>query len=190
VSADSVEPKGGDEGVALSAATYRGPNIADDAADPQREAVYRAEELWGYETDEWGDDPDELGWGGEGPAPIGVDELSTFAASVLSRAGWQVNTPPRFVLDVPDDVGDANEAAWHEGATRVIHLHPNLLDPGTVLHELAHWLRPCDGHGPEFCGVHLGLVRVGISERAAELLREAYRESDVEVDETWANGEE
>lgn len=134
--------------------------VADDVLDPQRSAVYLAEEL---ASDAFADT--ELG-------DVPADELAEFAARTLTAAGWTFNRPT-FVLDVPDH---ADWSGWHEGATGAIHLHPRLLSPDTILHELAHWVDPRGGHGPRFCSDHVELVRAGIGDEYAEVLLAAYRD--------------
>jgi hypothetical protein len=144
------------------------PRIADESADPQRDSVYYAqacaEEVCDIE-----------------PAYLSPDDLERFARQALEAAGWGA-VIPTFVLDVPDD---AAWSGWHEADTRVIHLHPRLLSPWTVLHELAHWVDPRGGHSPRFCANHVELVRAGLGDDAADELLYAYADHGVEVDQTW-----
>ncbi len=108
-------------------------------------------------------------------------EAEAFALDVLARAGWCGDAVPVFVFDV---AADDWRAGWCDGSA--IHLHSQLARRWVVLHELAHWLRPMDGHEPELCGVLVGLVRAGLGEEAADRLLDAYRYFDSEVDLTWA----
>jgi hypothetical protein len=151
------------------------PHMAPDHHDPQRDTVYRAEEQAIGESYALGDDP------------IPVDDLATFVATVVAGAGWEVAHLPTFVVDVPDE-GDYS--AWHEGGTGTIHLHPKLIWPWTVLHEVAHWLRPRDGirptyHGPTFSGVLVGLWHAAFGWHDASTLRETFRDFGVDVDDSW-----
>lgn len=149
------------------------------SSDYQRDAVYLAEELARENV--------------EGVLNIEVprllaEELPGFAARALEGAGWEVDEQPTFVFDVPDDgnvpgLGLAEAAsAWHEGATGFIHLHPRLLDPWTVVHELAHWVDSRDRHGPRFCANYVGLVRAALGDHAAEELLALFAEHGVELD--------
>lgn len=145
------------------------PRVAAESIDSQRSAVYGAQECAAaemYTDDAWVDSA----------------ALDTFATSVLTAVGWQADPGPVFALDVPDD---SEFAGWHEGATGVIHLHPQLLSRWTVLHELAHWVDNRDGHGPRFCANFLELVRAGIGHEAERELLDAFESFGVEVDETW-----
>lgn len=142
--------------------------------DPQRDTVYLAEqavaELLAAELD--------------GLDQLQVADLVPFAQNVMQRAGWSGDAPPTFVLDVADD---DDVAAWHEGLTGDIHLHPKLLDRWTVLHEVAHWLRPRDGHGPQFCGVLVDLIDAGIGAEAGVELLAAFADLGVDVDTSWCD---
>lgn len=115
---------------------------------------------------------------------LSPDKLVGFSVEVLEAAGWDVSRPPEFVLDVPDD----SELSGHAGASNVIHLHPRMLSPWTVLHELAHWIDNRDGHGARFCANLVGLVRAGIGPDDAERLLEEFRDRDVPVDVEWLEG--
>lgn len=143
--------------------------------DTCRDAVYEAE------------DEARLALADLGFAPPNLtpDELATYATNVLRDAGWVGDCVPDFVLDVADE---DDVSGWHQAVTGTLHLHPRLLNPWIVLHELAHWLRPRDGHGPEFCGVLVGLVGAALGELAAMGLREQYRDCGVSVNESWARG--
>ena len=121
---------------------------------------------------------------GNGPEEVYLtpEELPGFCAGALAGAGWGGDSLPTFEFDVPDD---DELAGWHEGATGVIHMHPRLLSRWHVLHELAHWLRPLDGHGAQYTGTMVGLVRAVMGERTARGLLEDYRVRGLPVDEGW-----
>lgn len=134
----------------------------------QRDAVYGAEE-WAWEN-LCLDLP-----------PVAPDALQFFAQEAMRKSGWRDDSAPVFMLDVPDE---HNRSGWVDG-DHVIHLHPRLLRPELVLHELAHWLRPGEGHGPQFCGVYLGLVYGMLGAEAGAGLEAAYDAFGVTVDRTW-----
>jgi hypothetical protein len=154
---------------------YRSPRVATAAHDPQRERAYAAEEQAQLEHSDYEDEDD-----------LTPEQLRPYVLDVMARAGWSHGDDgPSFVLDVPDEVGETDEAGWVDGVTGTIHLHPRLLDPWTVLHEVAHWLRPRDGHGPRWAAVFVGLIRAGVGTEAGERLLTAYEVHGVEVDPGW-----
>jgi hypothetical protein len=146
--------------------------------DPQREAVLRAEEetlehCYAYGYDQGFFEPEQ----------VAADELQAFARSALVAAGWTCGSDePTFVLDVPDE---ADYSAWHEGATGIIHLHPMLLNQDIVLHELAHWCHPTNGHDAQFCGFLVELWHAVFGWEAAYELRSAFRDFQANVEDTW-----
>lgn len=140
----------------------------------QQDAVYVAEErAW-----------EELGLD---LSTIDPSTLRDFARTALSKAGCEGDAEPVFALDVPDD---HDLSGWHAGKDGVIHLHPRLLRPEIVLHELAHWIRPRDGHGPQFCGMYLSLVCGTLGTEAADELETAFEEFGVRVDRSWYAGDD
>lgn len=116
------------------------------------------------------------------PEELTREDLEGFASKVLAGAGWSIGSPPTFRFDVADE---SASAGWHEGATGVIHLHPRLLTYRTVLHELAHWVDPRDGHGSRFCANHVELMRAAFGDAAANDMLSTYREWCVSVDMEW-----
>lgn len=147
--------------------------IASEAHDPQRNSVYAAEEL-AQET--------LFDGGFEEPERLTPSSLTLFVRRALDAAGWEDAGQPTVVLDVADE---DERAAWHEASTGVIHLHPCLLRPWIVLHELAHWVDPREGHGPRFCANLLLLIRGALGPEAGQSLLGAFDELDVEVDQEW-----
>lgn len=152
----------------------KAPRVADASADPQRAAVYYAEEV---AAESMGGLPD---------VPMG--EVVEFVRAAMVATGWtgwgDECAVPAFAFDVADDDW---HSGWHEAATGVIHLHARLLGPVTILHELAHWLRPRDGHGPQFCGVYVSLVRAGVGPEAAAELHAALVDAGADVDKSWCD---
>jgi hypothetical protein len=112
---------------------------------------------------------------------IPPDELQSFATLVVERSGWETDPPAEFVLDVPDE---SEFSGWVDKAG-VIHLHPNLVRPWIVLHELAHYVDPRDGHGPRFCANFLQFVSVELGAEAADVVRDVFNQFSVEVDDEW-----
>ena len=153
------------------------PRFAARFRDPQREAAERAEQetldhcyAHGYDQ------------GYFEPEKVAVNELQAFARSALIAAGLTCgNDEPTFVLDVPDV---ADYSAWHEGATGIIHLHPMLLNQDIILHELAHWCNPANGHDAQFCGTLVELWHVVFGWEAAYELRNAFLDFEANVDDT------
>lgn len=150
------------------------PNVAQDEADPQRADAYLAEEIARENA--------VAVLGLEIPDRVPAAELTEFTSRALDAAGWDAGMRPTFALDVADD---SNFSGWHSGVEREIHLHPRLLDPWTVLHEVAHWLDNRDGHGPRFCANYASLVRAGLGQEAAEELLAQFEVFGVDVDMDW-----
>lgn len=141
---------------------------APDRIDWQRERVYGAEQQAECECADYDD------W-----EYLTLDTVEPFVLRALAKAEIGNGTPPRFCFDIPDD---SNFAGMYRGATHDIWLNPKILCPWTVLHELAHWVEWREpGHGPKFCSTMLELVQAGIGDVAADILRSAYAEFNVEV---------
>lgn len=131
--------------------------------------VYTAEECLWEEYEDTGDEALES------------DEVRDFIHRTMEAAGWDGDALPSLHFDIPDDDWRAGELG-DDG----IHLHPQLLRSSVVLHEVAHWLRPADGHGPEFCGTYIGLIRAAFGDDVGDRLGELYEELGVPVDASWA----
>lgn len=147
--------------------------IGPEAHDLQRDRVYAAEEL---ALEELYDS------GSKEPEWLTPSSLAGFVQRALDTVGWETACQPTIVLDVVDE---DERSGWHEASTGVIHLHPRLLKPWIVLHELAHWVDPRGGHGPRFCANFVLLVRGSLGPEAAQALLTALGELDVDVDEEW-----
>ena len=113
-----------------------------------------------------------------------AEQIPVLIDQVLSDGGWFGGHRPEIAFDVPDD---SEVKAFHEGRTGVLHFHPRLLDRWTVLHELAHWCRPRDGHGPQFRAVLVGLVRSAYPGSGLDVeLRQAFDDLGLDLDEGWS----
>lgn len=123
-----------------------------------------------------------VGYGGprdaEGP-PLLRSELDGFARETLNAAGRSKVRPPTFSLDIPDDM---HWMGVHRRSTRIVHLNPRKLSRWSVLHELAHWLVPFEGHGPVFRAVHCRLVGASFGDFARELLIRKYETFGVPIE--------
>jgi hypothetical protein len=147
--------------------------IAELSQDPDRPAVYLAEEEWS--TGEWSDD-----WGDEYLRSLSSPEdVVAYMQAALVAGGWTVEAPPVVAFDVPDD---SDLAGVHTGADKIIHLHPKLLRPGILLHELAHWVDDREGHGPRFQAAMVSLVDAALGEAVARDLYAAYRHHGLRPD--------
>lgn len=145
--------------------------LASDSEDPHRDAAYLAEECFREIIESDGDLPH-----------IEAAELDGWLSNIQRRAGLIGGASPTFAFDVTDE---DDLAAWHQGHTGAIHLHPRLIHPVIVLHEVAHWIRPADGHGAQWAAVFVGLIGAGLGEQARVELLEAFRDCGVPVDESW-----
>ena len=151
-------------------------NMTDAQAaldDPQRHLVYAAEEAAQMDAVDFGLLDDCL---------LTPEQVPQFALDALKKANmfYEGDAAPNFRFDIPDD-------SWvsgvHEGATGDIRLHPCILNPWTILHELAHWkVGPYIHHGPFFCAVNVRLVRAGIEDDAADMLLGYYHDYGVVVE--------
>jgi hypothetical protein len=145
--------------------------VSDSAYPSQADVVYAAQE----EAQEYWFPPD--------PAMeevLTMSELRGFVDRTVAQSGC-IADPPEIHFEVPDE---SDFAGWaNDGG---IHLHPRLLRPWTVLHELAHWLDLGDGHGARFCANFLSVVEAGLGRDAAEALATSFARFEVDVDENYA----
>lgn len=106
-----------------------------------------------------------------------VEEVAPLLQDVATRSAFDVPEPPTIAYDVPDD------SPWVgvcTGRDRVIHLHPHLLRPSTLMHEFTHWLIGGDHrHGPRFAFVFAELVHLVWGERAVAILEDIYAEHGI-----------
>lgn len=79
--------------------------------------------------------------------PIAPGDVPAFLARAMTAAGYDpADGPPPVVLyDIED------ESRWSGLVDDAgIHLHPKVVRPWLLLHELAHWLDPRAGHSPRW----------------------------------------
>ena len=152
--------------------TTEPPQLTDED-----ERVYAAEEEALYTFYDWNADyPDRLP----------QDEVEAFVRKALKGAGWAFVKLPEIRVDLPDD--DWRAANFHVGEDgQYFNFHPMCLNPFTILHEIAHWLRPMDGHGPEFRGANVGLVRAALGEDAASFMLDRYAAFELTVDTSFSS---
>lgn len=112
---------------------------------------------------------------------VAVDQLPAFINEAIARAGFGCEGPT-VELDVPDD---SPFSGWYSQEEDVMHLHPRLLHRATVLHELAHWGRPDDGHGPQFRALLVSLIRAQMGSEHADILLAEFSERGLPVDPGW-----
>lgn len=111
-------------------------------------------------------------------------ELEAFAARVLTKAGWECDSPVVFALDLTDESEWSGRIDYRNGEP-VVRLHPKLLFERTIVHELAHWVDPRDGHGPRFCANYLELLLAAQGLEVASELLATFLDLGVEVDQEW-----
>lgn len=138
---------------------------------------YVAEDVAREETaDEWPDDQ----------TSIEPDQVEEFVRRTLAAAGWSGDGCPTFSFEELDASDDGHElSAWTDGPANVIHVDPRTIDRWLVLHEVAHWLRPTDAHGPQYAAVLIGLIAAGIGPGPADVLQRALLQEGIDVDEQW-----
>ncbi len=147
-----------------------------EAADPQREAVYRAE-------DEVEDACRRF---------IRWTELEGFVNDVVAGEFWMSELPRRWRRPTPPRVhvvrrSSSATASLAERDRPVIHIRSGHWSALVVLHELAHLIvRDGDAHGPTFAGVEVDLIRWHVSFAAATELSDAFARHGVEVAEPSA----
>ncbi len=119
--------------------------------------------------------------------PLSPDELESFALDALRGAGFENAEVPVFRFDIPDDSEMAGKFERRPGKPDTIRIHPDLLGRWVVLHELAHWCRPNDKHGPQFRAALVRLVRAALGDDEAKVLISKYEEFELPLDEVWVN---
>jgi hypothetical protein len=60
-----------------------------------------------------------------------------------------------------------------------IHLHRKLFNPWLVLHELAHWIDPREGHSHRWAYINVELVIAAIGEGEGQTLRAGFEAHDL-----------
>ena len=141
----------------------------------RQDAVYAAEESWSedhaYEHHD---------------VRLTAAEATDLMVRAMHNAGLP-GDPPGLVLDVD---GGSEWAGYFDPSTGAIHIHPVLLNPLKVLHELAHAVCPADGHGAGWAAAHVSLVAAELGDHLAEALLAAYAEHGVEVraGASWHDG--
>jgi hypothetical protein len=110
-------------------------------------------------------------------AKLAPEQLSDFAQDVLQRAGYG-GAEPTFVLDVADD-DDFSGRVEPDGT---IHLHPQLLDPWIIVHELAHFIDPRAEHGPRFAAHLYNLMVTAFGTDVGHALLSGFDQYGVDVD--------
>ena len=120
------------------------------------------------------------------PDRVEPENIEGFIRSALQGAGWTGGELPEIRLDIPDE-------DWRSGRFRRgpdgewFSFHPKILCPFSILHEVAHWCANAGDHGPKFRGAHLGLLRAGIGEMAAECFARWYTEAGLDWDRDLAH---
>ena len=104
-----------------------------------------------------------------------------FALETLNAAYRSKVRPPTFSVDTPPDI---HWTGAHRGGNWIVHLNPSQLSRWTVLHEMAHWLVPFDGHGEVFRTVHCRLVGAALGGFAREHLIRNYAKFGVPIKES------
>lgn len=149
--------------------------------DPFRLEVYEAEDEWSM--GEW-----SFGWCDHDMGDLSPDAVAGYMKEALVAAGFGASAAPIVQFDL---AGPGAMSGVHTVDDRVIHLHPDVLRHGLLLHELAHWIDPRDGHGPMFQGNLVTLVDAVLGQEPATDLLDAYRHHGLEPDQwrlpDWAN---
>ena len=117
------------------------------------------------------------------------DNIERYLVDVAREAGWQGVESIDVQFDIPDDSNSGGACTGNLGSGEmVLHFHPRLLRAEIALHELAHYLRPNDGHGPQFCAVLIGLHRFGIGISSAIELASAFVDVGLDICPDWLEG--
>jgi hypothetical protein len=98
--------------------------------------------------------------------------LNAFVSQALGNVEFVSPDRPTIALDIPAGALVSGSFSETDG---VIHLQAGGLDRWIILHELAHWMNPTDRHGEAWREQFTQLVRIAISERAAEGLTDAFK---------------
>lgn len=133
------------------------------------EEVYEAEEMW-------------LDYLSDQDLRLDAEEVGPFISECLRSAGLETDELPRVLFDV----GVGEFSAWHSGADGSLHFDIRVVSRDKVIHELAHWLRPRDGHGAQWAGTLLGLAKAAFGDDAAAQLRAEFDFAGIDADEGWA----
>lgn len=97
-----------------------------------------------------------------------------FMVAALEAAEYSTDPEPVVIFDVPDE-------SDRSGYVRdgVIHLHPKILNPWVILHELAHSIDPRQGHSARWAFIYVELVTAVIGVDAGAALRREFEALDL-----------
>ena len=147
-------------------------HLASDEADPDRNAVYDAEEVWWMEICDESEE-DEATY-------LEPETVVPYMVAALQAGGWSTSVRPVVLFDISTASGFTG---LHRPTSSTIHLHPELCSPDAVLHELSHWIDNRDGHGPIHQANMVTLVDGALGSEAALHLLRTYRSFGLSPDE-------
>jgi len=107
------------------------------------------------------------------------EELLPFVVAAACSIGIRPArelTSLRFAFDIADD---EDAAGWMDVENRTMHLWPQSAHQWTVLHELTHYIHPCDAHGPRVATTFAMLVGSVLGDGPRADLEEAYADHGV-----------
>jgi putative metallohydrolase (TIGR04338 family) len=109
-----------------------------------------------------------------------VAEVQTVVDEILATAWWRERAPHRTTVRVTD--GRGRRTGCSIGSE--IRLPRSYRSMTSILHELAHewmWCPTMPGHGPDFAGGFVALVREFMGQEAADRLTESFAANRVRV---------
>lgn len=105
------------------------------------------------------------------------------AVEVLRRAGYENPQVAVELVVLPAEI----RSGFYDPVRNVIggFVEPIGISRRVLLHELAHWMRPHVGHGPQFRSAHATLIGIVFGQDTALELVANYEYHDLPIEESW-----
>lgn len=153
--------------------------------DAETAAVYEAESEFrqGIELSIWNEADEDLAY--SYTESLTAAQAEAEAVEILSRAGYE---NPQVTVELVVWPAEMRNG-FYDPVRNVIggFVEPIGIGRNVLMHELAHWMRPRVGHGPQFRAAHATLVGIVFGRDTAAELVGAYEDHGLTLDEFWFN---
>jgi len=151
--------------------------------DAETAAVYEAESEFrqGIELSIWNEADEDLAYAYT--ESLTAAQAEAEAVEILSRAGYE---NPRVTVELVVWPAEMRNG-FYDPVRNVIggFVEPIGIGRNVLMHELAHWMRPHVGHGPQFRSAHATLIGIVFGQDTALELVANYEYHDLPIEESW-----